>query len=178
MRKPLSLLMSGLISFAFLADITGAADAHHRFNRHHVHHKKVKHMKRVKHVKRYRKPALPPIVVADIDISTQTMNVNVNGWSYGNWDVSTGREGFITPQGAFGVQRMAQVYYSKKYDNSPMPNSVFFSGGNAIHGSYHIKQLGRPASHGCVRLAPANAAAFYSLVSKYGSRRTRITIHS
>lgn len=117
-----------------------------------------------------------PAVNVVIDISSQSMSVKVNGWPYGRWKVSTARPGYYTPRGTFRVQRTAKVYYSKKYDNSPMPNSVFFKGGYAIHGSYYVKSLGRPASHGCVRLLPANAAKLYNLVQKYGSTSTRITI--
>jgi lipoprotein-anchoring transpeptidase ErfK/SrfK len=125
---------------------------------------------------RYRAPRLPAAVQVNIDISTQTMAVRVNGWPYGYWRVSTARAGYYTPRGTFGVTRTAKIWYSKKYDNAPMPNSVFFHGGFAIHGTGHIGALGRPASHGCVRLHPANAAAFYSLVQEYGPRRTRITL--
>jgi lipoprotein-anchoring transpeptidase ErfK/SrfK len=54
-------------------------------------------------------------------------------------------------------QRLAASWFSKLYYNSPMPHSIFFSGGYAIHGSYEINRLGGPASHGCIRLHPANA---------------------
>ena len=121
-------------------------------------------------------PSGGPAVNVVIDISSQSMSVKVNGWPYGRWKVSTARSGYHTPRGTFRVQRTAKVYYSRKYDNSPMPNSVFFKGGYAIHGSYYVRSLGRPASHGCVRLLPANAARLYSLVQRYGSRSTRITI--
>jgi lipoprotein-anchoring transpeptidase ErfK/SrfK len=57
-----------------------------------------------------------------------------------------------------------------------MPHSIFFHGGYAIHGSYETRYLGRPASHGCVRLHPSNAAALYSLVRKHGSGKTVIKI--
>ena len=123
-----------------------------------------------------RAPRLPPAVQVHIDISSQSMSVNVNGWPYGYWRVSTARPGYYTPRGNFGVQRTAKTYYSRKYDNAPMPNSVFFHGGYAIHATGAIRSLGRPASHGCVRLHPNNAAALYALVQKYGPRRTRITL--
>jgi lipoprotein-anchoring transpeptidase ErfK/SrfK len=126
--------------------------------------------------KRHRTPLPPPAVVVNIDISSQSMWVRVNGWPYGYWNVSTAREGYHTPRGSYRVTRMAKVYYSKKYDNAPMPNSVFFYGGFAIHGTGHIGALGRPASHGCVRLHPANAARLFALVQEYGPRRTRITL--
>jgi lipoprotein-anchoring transpeptidase ErfK/SrfK len=126
--------------------------------------------------KKPRAPRLPPIVQVHVDISSQAMSVRVNGWHHASWRVSTGREGFYTPRGSYSVKRMAKVYYSKKYDNAPMPNSVFFHGGFAIHGTNQVSRLGRPASHGCVRLAPGNAAALYALVQQYGPRRTRITL--
>jgi lipoprotein-anchoring transpeptidase ErfK/SrfK len=71
---------------------------------------------------------------------------------------------------------MERVYYSKKYDNAPMPHAVFFRGGYAVHGTYSVGSLGRPASHGCVRLAPGNAATLFSLVSQYGTGNSRIVV--
>ena len=71
---------------------------------------------------------------------------------------------------------LKRMHYSKKYDNAPMPNSIFFLGGYAIHATYYINQLGRPASHGCIRLHPQNAAKLYALVQKHGLKSTRITI--
>ncbi len=68
------------------------------------------------------------------------------------------------------------MWYSRKYDMSPMPYSVFFRGGYAIHGTGYVKSLGRPASHGCVRLSKGNAAAFYSLVRQHGNKNTRIVL--
>ncbi len=115
-------------------------------------------------------------VVAHVNISSQTLTLELNGWPEGRWAISSARPGYHTPRGSYGVTRTAKVYYSKKYDNAPMPNSVFFYGGYAIHGTYHIANLGRPASHGCVRLAPQNAAAFYDLVQKYGPHRTRVIV--
>ena len=125
--------------------------------------------------KRY-KAHKPAAVQVHIDIGSQTMSVRVNGFPYAHWRVSTARSGYYTPRGTFGVTRTAKVYYSRKYDNSPMPNSVFFHGGYAIHGTGYIKNLGRPASHGCVRLHPTNAAKLYALVKKHGPGRTRITL--
>jgi lipoprotein-anchoring transpeptidase ErfK/SrfK len=126
--------------------------------------------------KKNRAPQLPPAVQVHVDISSQSMNVRVNGSSYGYWRVSTGREGYYTPRGTYSVKRMARMHYSRKYDNAPMPHSVFFHGGFAIHATNSVGRLGRPASHGCVRLAPGNAARLYALVQQYGPRRTRITL--
>ncbi len=115
-------------------------------------------------------------VEARIDLTHQRMTVYVNGSYYATWKVSTARRGYVTPRGTFRPRLLKRMHYSKKYHNSPMPHSVFFLGGYAIHGTGAISRLGRPASHGCVRLHPANAATFFSLIKRYGMRNTRIRI--
>jgi lipoprotein-anchoring transpeptidase ErfK/SrfK len=117
-----------------------------------------------------------PVIDIMVNIGDQEMVVDVNGFTYATWRVSTAREGYYTPRGSYSVKRMAREYYSVKYDNAPMPNSVFFKGGYAIHATNFVRALGRPASHGCVRLHPQNAARLFSLVQKYGMTRTRITL--
>jgi lipoprotein-anchoring transpeptidase ErfK/SrfK len=120
--------------------------------------------------------ASTPAVQVRIDISSQSMAVNVNGWPYGRWRISTARSGYHTPRGFYRPFLLKRMHYSRKYDNSPMPNSIFFLGGYAIHGTGYVHSLGRPASHGCVRLSPANAARLYYLVQKHGLGATRISI--
>jgi lipoprotein-anchoring transpeptidase ErfK/SrfK len=115
-------------------------------------------------------------IVAKISISQQTMTVSEDGNVLYSWSVSTGGKGYRTPRGTYRPVRMAKMWYSRKYDNAPMPNSIFFKGGYAIHGTNHIKSLGRPASHGCVRLHPANAKVLYELVRAHGPRNTRIVL--
>lgn len=126
--------------------------------------------------RRNHAPQLPPIVVVVVRLASQTMSVSVNGWPEAYWRISSARTGYHTPKGSFVVTRMARIYFSKKYDDAPMPNSVFFYGGYAIHGTGHISQLGRPASHGCIRLHPADSAELYEIVQQYGMSRTRIYI--
>ena len=121
-------------------------------------------------------PAEAATVEAKISLSNQRMYVTVNGVPRYTWAVSTARSGYRTPTGTFRPQRLVKMHYSSKYDNAPMPNSVFFYGGYAIHGTNAVGSLGRPASHGCVRLAPGNAATLYSLVSKYGMGNTRVIV--
>src|SRR5215217_311429 len=115
-------------------------------------------------------------VVVQIDNSAQRMQVYVDGGLAYVWPVSTARRGYWTPPGNYYVQRMARMWYSRKYDMSPMPHSLFFHGGYAIHGTGAVRQLGRPASHGCIRLHPANARALYGLVREAGFRNTRIVV--
>lgn len=116
-------------------------------------------------------------VQVQVDVGSQTMAVYVGGQHRHTWRVSTGRRGYTTPGGSYRAKRMEKTWYSTIYDGAPMPHAVFFKGGYAIHGTYDTKNLGRRASHGCVRLAPGNAAQLYNLVSRYGLRNTRISIH-
>lgn len=111
-----------------------------------------------------------------IDKSSQTMTVAVDGWTQYQWPVSTAKRGYYTPTGTWRPFRLERSWYSRKYDNAPMPNSIFFTGGYAIHGTVHVSQLGRPASRGCIRLHPAHARELFAVVSQYGMNRTRITI--
>ncbi|HYA81514.1 MAG TPA: L,D-transpeptidase [Methylocystis sp.] len=107
-------------------------------------------------------------VVIDIDLSSQTMHVQSSAGSY-TWAVSTARAGFSTPRGHFAPIGLERMHYSKKYDNAPMPYSIFFRGGYAIHATYATGQLGRPASHGCVRLSPAHAQQLFEMVQHEGA---------
>lgn len=113
---------------------------------------------------------------ARIQLSTQTMTVIRHGRVIHTWPVSTARKGYVTPQGTWRPIRLHKMWRSRKYDNAPMPYSVFYNGGYAIHGTDAVKRLGTPASHGCVRLNTANAAAFYALVKQFGPGNTRIVV--
>lgn len=121
-------------------------------------------------------PALAANILVVVDIQMQTMRVRVDGVTKYRWDVSTGRAGYTTPAGRYQPIRMHKQWYSKKYDNAPMPYAIFFNGGYAIHGTTDIENLGRIASHGCVRLRPENAAALFALVKQIGSENTVIRI--
>ena len=116
-------------------------------------------------------------VVVQIDKSYQRMAVSVDGSPRYNWPVSTGGGGYGTPSGVFHPQSMARMHFSRKYYNSPMPHSIFFYYGFAIHGTNDIARLGGPASHGCVRLHPSHAAALFGLVQRNGPGSTRIEIN-
>ena len=115
-------------------------------------------------------------IVAKINLSSQRMDVYVDGAPRYNWSVSTARPGYRTPTGTFRPTALVRYHRSTIYSGSPMPYSIFFLRGYAIHGSYETKYLGRPASHGCIRLHPSNAAALYSLVKQRGAGNTVIKI--
>lgn len=120
--------------------------------------------------------AIADTVVAHIDLSEQTMRVSVNGEPRYVWKVSTARRGYRTPTGIFTARWASRYHRSRKYDNAPMPYAIFFKGGYAIHGTYEVRSLGRPVSHGCVRLHPDNAAIFFELATSNGLVNTKIII--
>jgi lipoprotein-anchoring transpeptidase ErfK/SrfK len=115
-------------------------------------------------------------MVARISISTQRMLVLVDGREAFSWKVSTAGRGYSTPTGTFRPTRLHEMWYSRQYDNAPMPHSVFFFQGYAVHATDAVKKLGRPASHGCVRLHPDNASDFFTLVETFGIANTAIVI--
>ncbi|MGI9477065.1 MAG: L,D-transpeptidase [Hyphomicrobiaceae bacterium] len=117
-----------------------------------------------------------PSLVARIDLNRQRMRVTSNGKLVGNWTISSGKFGHETPPGRFRPKWTSKMHYSRKYNNSPMPYSVFFNGGIATHGTTYTSRLGRAASHGCIRLRTANARKFYKLVHRHGYKRTRIVV--
>lgn len=111
-----------------------------------------------------------------IDIAAQRMHVTTSDGEVYNWVISSGRKGFRTPNGVFRPTRLEKNWYSRKYGGA-MPYAVFFRGGYAIHGTNAVGALGRPASHGCIRLHTANARKFFALVKKHGHGGTRIALH-
>lgn len=115
-------------------------------------------------------------VVATVDISTQTMTVTQGGVVKYRWKVSTARRGKVTPTGSWSAKWLSRNHRSSRYNNAPMPYSIFYSGNYAVHGTNQISRLGRPASAGCVRLHPSNAATLYSMTQRVGLRNTRIVI--
>lgn len=121
--------------------------------------------------------ALAMKVDISVDKVSQHMRVMVDGVQQYDWLVSTGGQGFDTPSGNYHIFRMEKEHFSEEWDNAPMPYSMFFTGiGHAIHGSYHVKALGTRASHGCVRLAPENAAVLWDLITKAGFKNNTVTI--
>ncbi len=116
-------------------------------------------------------PEAEASVRIDIDLSSQTMHVRSQSGTY-DWRISTARSGYRTPHGTYRPYLLLRTHYSHKYHMSPMPYSIFFAGGYAIHGTYSTASLGRPASHGCIRLAPGNAARLFHMVQAEGAEIT------
>lgn len=122
----------------------------------------------------------PPGVKATVSLSQQRMDVVIKRKDgreerY-SWKVSTGRKGYETPPGAFRPDYLDEMHHSTKYENAPMPYSVFFNDGIAVHATTEVNHLGRPASHGCVRLDASNAEVFFKAVAELGMTRTAIIV--
>jgi lipoprotein-anchoring transpeptidase ErfK/SrfK len=116
-------------------------------------------------------------VLVNIDKTNQRMTVFLDGAEAYVWPVSTGRAGYSTPSGTYTATSMNEIWYSKQWDNAPMPHAVFFmKDGHAIHGSFDVKNLGQPVSHGCVRISPKNAATLYALVKRNGLENTQVVV--
>ncbi len=120
-------------------------------------------------------------VEVNVDLSTQRMHVSVDGKPYATWRISSGRrEGnskeYYTPRGSYHPKWLERMHYSRKYDNAPMPYAIFITGGVAIHGTSAVSRLGRPASHGCIRISTPAAAELFRLVQQHGRRNTIVRI--
>jgi L,D-transpeptidase catalytic domain len=116
-------------------------------------------------------------ILITIDKAAQKMTVSLDGEEQYRWPVSTGLPRYSTPSGAFTARSMNKIWYSKEWDNAPMPHAIFFTReGHAIHGTNELRRLGKPASHGCVRLSPQNAATLYTLVADNGLQNTQVVL--
>lgn len=126
-------------------------------------------------------PPPPPAPVTttlklDVDLSTQRLTVIEHGEVKHVWPISSGRSGFATKVGTFRPQWASRMWYSRQYDLAPMPHAVFFNRGIAFHATTATHLLGRPASHGCVRLAPQNAKLLFGMIHTHGFKATEITV--
>ena len=118
-----------------------------------------------------------PIVVL-IDKPVQEMKVFVDNVERYSWKVSTGLRSYDTPSGTYTARFMNEIWYSRQWDDAPMPHAIFFTRkGHAIHGTEERQKLGRPASHGCVRLVPENARTLFALVKETGLANAEIVLN-
>ena len=112
----------------------------------------------------------------NVSKSQQQLEVVVDGVATYRWPISSGRPGFATPSGTYRPIRLERQWYSHRYNMTPMPYSVFFHRGYAVHGTMESRNLGRAVSHGCVRLRPDNAAVLFSLVRRHGAGNTKVVV--
>lgn len=124
-------------------------------------------------------PPPPPAITLELktDLSAQRLTVLENGAVKHVWPISSGRPGYATQTGTFKPQWASRMWYSRQYEYAPMPHAVFFNRGTAFHATGATGMLGRPASHGCVRLAPAHAKLLFNIVHKHGFPHTKVVVH-
>jgi hypothetical protein len=122
-------------------------------------------------------PPAPITLVLKADLRRQRLTVIEHGEVEHVWPISSGRAGYATRTGTFRPKWASRMHYSRQYDMAPMPHAVFFNEGAAFHGTQAVRSLGRPASHGCIRLAPRDARRLYRLVHEHGFYQTKVVVH-
>lgn len=115
-------------------------------------------------------------VLAHVKLSEQRLHLYVDGEKKHVWKISGGKHPGWTRAGTFRPYFLSRHHRSRLFRGAPMPYAVFYDSHWAIHGTNAIKRLGKPASHGCVRLHPKNAAIFFNLVRKQGKKNTVVWI--
>ncbi|WP_309666493.1 L,D-transpeptidase [Tabrizicola sp.] len=120
--------------------------------------------------------AMAERVMARVSVSEQVMKVYHEGRLLFEWPVSTAKPGKITPTGIYTPEALSKNHRSRLYNNAPMPYAIFYDGHYAIHGTDQTDRLGKPASHGCVRLHPDNARILFGMVRAEGMENTRVVI--
>lgn len=115
-------------------------------------------------------------VLAHVILSEQRLHLYVDGEKKDVWKISGGKHPGWTRTGTFRPYFLSRHHRSSLFRGAPMPYAVFYDSHWAIHGTNAIKRLGRPASHGCVRLHPKHAAILFKLVQKRGKKNTVIWI--
>lgn len=138
-----------------------------------------------KPVRRVAPPALDPARTAgkviEISIAQQVLTAWQDGVVVMRFKISTGRPGYRTPKGVFSVRAKGLRWWSRKW-SVWMPYAMNFYSNYNLHGLPYASdptrligasQLGRPASHGCVRIGPDDARALY----QWTPLRTPVWIH-
>jgi hypothetical protein len=62
---------------------------------------------------------------------------------------------------------MEKDHFSRECDDAPM---------HAIHGTEHLRNIGRPASHGCARPEPENARVLFDMVMEEGVANVKVVL--
>ncbi len=117
-------------------------------------------------------------LIAKVDVSEQKMRVYKDGKRIHTWSVSTARKGKYTPRGQWRGKWLSKNHKSSRYNNAPMPYSIFYSGNFAIHGTNQVSRLGRPASAGCIRLHTENARKLFAMTQQVGLRNMKVIVQN
>lgn len=79
---------------------------------------------------------------------------------YGPVPMTSGRPGYRTDAGTFRVYWKDKDHKSSIFDDAPMPNAIFFNGGDAFHqGSLSVP------SHGCIHLSWSASQTYWDFLN-------------
>ncbi|MDI3387695.1 L,D-transpeptidase family protein [Streptomyces sp. B-S-A8] len=106
--------------------------------------------------------------VTCVDLNRQILWVQKGGkLVFAPVPIRSGKNGYETRRGWHKIYLKRARHFSTIYNNAPMPHSQFFSGGQALHGTY--SDLFKSGSHGCVNMYAADAKRLFKLL-KVGDR--------
>lgn len=125
---------------------------------------------RLKEAKRFTRPRLLAGKYIDINLKSQVMTIFEDGKIVDAFIISSGRPGMETPRGAHTIHNKVPRTWSVRYALfMPYWMAITADGKYGIHelpewpGGYKegASHLGRPVSHGCVRLGVGAAKKVY-----------------
>ncbi len=122
-------------------------------------------------------PAARADIVITIDKTTQQMTVLQDNFLLYAWPVSTGAAVTTRPRASSSRSAWSAItsaasgttHRCRTRSSSP-------SRATPSTASMHVKAIGTPASHGCVRLKPENAAILFDLVKQEGMSHTKVVL--
>ena len=103
-------------------------------------------------------------IIMTVDLKARVISVFKGGYEIGAAAVLLGTDEHPTPLGTFPITRKQRHNVSEKYNNAPMPYSMFLtSDGVALHGSDVENGY---ASHGCIGMPDQFAAKVFAIAKK------------
>ena len=108
-------------------------------------------------------PAAGKLVIT-VDLEARVISVFRDGHEIGTAVSLLGTQKHPTPIGTFPVLNKSREHFSRKYDNAPMPWSLWLTNtGIAIHGSPVMNGY---ASHGCIGVPDEFAAKLFAATKR------------
>lgn len=105
-----------------------------------------------------------PLVIT-VDLEARVMSVFRDGYEIGAAVAMLGTDEHPTPLGTFPILHKQRHNVSEKYDNAPMPFSMFLTtDGIAIHGGRSVEN--GYASHGCIAIPTEMAEKVFAIAKK------------
>ena len=119
-----------------------------------------------------------------VDLSERTMELWIDGQLRDTYPVAVGQPEFVTPTGTYGLGRViwnpSWIPPDEEWAEDKEPKApgevgnpmgrvkIYFSPAYYIHGTSDTGSLGRPASHGCIRMHNQDAVNLARWIMDYG----------